>query len=313
MATQWNRQPTGDEESISEDGKTGAVRWVAAGYLTTTQALAASDFPVARNDPHPDDPSGPLRCDSFRIVASGFRVMSVDARYSIPPGNSGEHPPNEPDVSNPLVFSWSTIQESVKIDRDRDGNPILTAVGRHVPGVQRTLNYKRLTITRWEASYNLAQAQAFENTVNSSTFEGGAARSVKCSIIQPSASYDALTVLIPIDYVFDYKAPAIWGEHPHQTWVLHQDSYAFSSPGGVLRRIVTASGESVTDALLDAQGVPLDSSLTYFENAGDDEPAEDPEWVTQSLPTGATAVTQGAAVFLRYNTLPETEDRKSVV
>lgn len=302
MAT-WHRQPTGDEETIGNRPRSALVRWVAAGPLSTKEARDDPNFPIAFNAPHPDyGSSDPRRARAPRIVASGFRVISVEARFEIP-SNGTSHQPQEPDQTNPLVFSWQTIQEGVAIDRDRSGNPILTAMRRGVQGLTQTRNYKRLTVTRWQSSYSNTQAMNYENTVSSTTFEGAAAGEVKCSIIQPSQSYTAADALVPVDHVFDFKAASIWGAQPWQTLFLHRESYAKAD--GKIVRIVTAGGEPVTDVLMNASGQPVDTSLTYFEAATDNEPVDSPSWDSVSLPSGATATTAGGAVMLRYLTLPE--------
>lgn len=301
----WHRQPTGDEETGDSDSRRdGLVRWVASGPISTKEALDAG-LPIQRNDPHPDYGAGdPRRARSPRIIASGFRVITVEARFEVPA--TGEtHSPDTPSESNPLVFSWQTIQESLAIDRDRDGNAILTAARRGVQGVVQTLNYKRLTITRWQASYDNGQAMAFENRVNSSSWEGAQPGELKCAIIQPSQSYEADAALIPVDHTFDYKAISIWGDHPHQPQFLHVDSFARAE--GKLRRIVTSGGENVTDTPLDNEGVPLDDSLTYFKAEDPDNPVESPTWEPVSLPTGAIAVQMGDVWALRYLTLPEAD------
>src|SRR5690606_11853208 len=105
-----------------------------------------------------------------------------------------------------------------------------------------------------ESSFNLGQAMEYENTVNSVAFEGALEGEVKCSIIQPSSAYDSLTTLVPIDYTFDFKSKTIWGDAPWHTVHADQDSYA--QAGGIMRRIVTASGEPVTNVPLNGEGAP---------------------------------------------------------
>lgn len=301
MSVEWLRQPN-DEDGRDSSGKTAVARWVAAGPLTTQEA-AASTLPVNYNDPHPDEGTGdPRRCERIRIIATGFRVMLLEARFSVPTWGAAEHRDDQPAISHPTVLSWQTVQETIPIDRDRDGNAILTSAHRAVQGVNQTRNYKRLTITRWEPGFSVATAQLYENAVNADTFQGGPPGTVKCSEIQPSQSYSVLDALIPIDYVFDFKAESLWGEQPHQTIFLDQDSYAIAD--GKLVRLVTPAGDPVTDTPMNGQGVPLDSSITYFEAAGDEEPVESPSFETRPTPAGAQVLQVGDVVFLRYNTLP---------
>jgi hypothetical protein len=247
-----------------------------------------------------------MRCNSIRIDATGFKVMTVTANYSFPE-NGDEHDPPEPSLTNATIYSWQTVQESVQIDRDWEGNAIVTSAGRAVTGITRPMNYKRLTITRWESNYNLSQALAYENTVNSDTFEGAAGGSVKCSIIQPSTQYTALSATIPIDYMFDFKSPTVWGAYPWRLFVTDKDSWALATINSATEwvRIVGVDGHPVGDVPLNGQGVPVSGYVTYFERATDPEPKGSPSWVTQATPTGATVVAAGSLKQLRWMVLPE--------
>lgn len=306
MPTDWLRQPTGDGIVISEDGRAYVVRWVAGGYTTPDEALTNSTFPVEYNDPHPDESSGDYKCDGIRIIASQFKVISVEATYSIPE-DGFEHRSESPNQEKPLVFSWSTVQESVLIDRDRDGNAILYTSLRPAGGLTQTRNYKRLVISRWEASYSVSTSLAYENYVNSAVFEGGVIGSVKCAIIQPSQSYTLESALIPIDYIFDFKAVSVWGEHPWQTQFVDQDSIARKS-GGDRVKIVTKNGEDAGIVPLNGAGKPVDTTLTYFADPLNAKPEGTPAWVEltagEVAALGATVIAAGSIKHLRYNTVP---------
>jgi hypothetical protein len=304
---EWLRQPTGDSEGKASGKRTASVRWVAVGFVTTKDALADASFPVVYNDAHPDySAASGMRCNSIRIDATGFKVMTVTANYAFPE-NGDEHDPPEPSLTNATIYSWQTVQESVQIDRDWAGNAIVTSAGRAVTGITRPMNYKRLTITRWESSYNLSQALTYENTVNADTFEGAAGGSVKCSIIQPSTQYTALSATIPIDYMFDFKSPTVWGAYPWRLFITDKDSWALCTINSATQwvRIVGADGHPAGDVPLNGQGVPLSGYVTYFERATDPEPKGSPSWVTQATPTGATVVTAGSLKQLRWMVLPE--------
>lgn len=307
MSFQWHRQPSGDEEG--QAGSSDAVvRWVVAGPLTTKEALADANLPIARNDPHPDyGAASALRCETRRIVANGFRVMQLEASFAVP-SNGTSFESEEPSLLNPIVFSWSTIQESPQIQRDRDNKVIVTSARRRVSGITRTLNYKRLSVTRWESSYDNTQAQAIENHVNSTTFLGGTAGTVKCSIVQPNASYDELAALIPIEYTFDFKTVSIWGEQPWQPQNVDEDYMAYASidSSAVLVRLVDKGGNALGPQLLDGKGRPLDSTVTYSDPATGD-PVESPTWSDQGVPNGAEIVAAGDAIMLRWYTLPESD------
>lgn len=301
--TTWHRQPTGDALNIEPKSRSGTVVWVAADHLTPKEALADPNFPIVRNAYHPDyGDTSPLRCRDIRINATGFRVMTVSAEFGIPDSGSYEE---DPSLTKPRVFNWQAVQESVAVDRDINGNAILTSARRSLDGIQKTKNAKRLTITNWESSYAAGTALDWENSVNADAFEGASPQEVRLESIQPSTSYDINATLLPIDYVFLFKPAAIWGDFPHQTWLVDKDSYAYATVDGTVTkvRLCDKTGVQLTDVLLDGTGRPKDTTgVTYLNKFG--RPEASPSWNAKGTPTGATAVDVGLASFLRYNTLP---------
>lgn len=301
--TTWHRQPTGDGNTQDEGSVTDQITWVAAEYLTTKEALEDPSFPIVRNALHPDyGVASLLRCRRVRIDATGFRVMTVTAEFGIPTNGSYE---DEPSLIKPLVYSWQTVQESPPIDRDKDGNAILTSARRSVAGVSKPLNAKRLTVTQWEGSYNASTALAWENTVNNAAFEGAAEQEVRLEVIQPSSSYDENSSLLPIDYVMLFKPALTWGDRPHQIWIKDIDSFAYATVDGDATkvRLCDKNGNLLTDVLLDGSGRPKDTlGVTYLNKFGRPEPS--PTWNAKGTPTGATVVNVGLATFLRYDVLP---------
>jgi len=290
----------------SSASRRSTARWVAVGMLSTKDALADASFPVTFNDPHPDyGVTNLMRCDRIKVDAVGFKVMSVTANYSIP-DDGGEHEPSEPSQTNPLVYSWATVQETVAIDRDREGNAIVASSGRPVLGLTQPRNYKRLTITRWESSFSVTTSLAYENTVNSDTFEGAVSGTVKCPIIQPSQSYTSLSTLIPIDYTFDFKAVIVWGVEPWQTQGIDEDSFAYATVDGaaVPMLITDASGNPFGSVRLNGSGSPVDTSKLFYIDPATEKAIASPAWVSVPTPTGATVVAAGVAKALRWNTLP---------
>lgn len=304
----WLRQPTGDGAGRNQQGETREVTWVAAGLLTPQEALDDPAFPVAFNDPFPDDPASPLRASGIRVNATGFRVQSAVATYSVPE-EGDEHRDETPDLATPTVLNWQTVQETVAIDRDVNGNAIVTSARRAVTGVTQSRNYKRVVITAFRDSYNPINALTYENTVNGSSFEGAQTGTVKCTSIVPSTSIESGSTLVPIDHVFDFKPESFWGPDPWQTWARNADEFAFATVDGatVKRRIVTTTGDPAGQVPLDANGIPIESGLTYFALPGDPAPAESPTWASAPSPPGATPFDAGAITFLVYQTAPTSD------
>jgi hypothetical protein len=299
MAT-WHRQQFDEAGQIAEKS-TQQVVWVAAGLTSVANALADGNFPVAYNDAHPDFPA--FRANNIRINARGFQVFSVTADYEVP--SNGDSHPEEDDLTKPAVFSYQTVQESVAIDRDATdannglGNPIVSSAGRSIQGINRTKNYKRLTITKWLASYDVDRAFEFENTVNSAPYENAKIGEVKCAIIQPNTSFPLPVTQIGIDHVFDFKPEEIWGKEPWQLMVRDEDSVGYAD--GKIRRFTTAEREPLDNEPLDGTGRPKNTSVTYVEG---DAAVLEPVWEAQPTPAGATILELGVLTYLRYQTLP---------
>ncbi len=303
MAT-WLKQPD-DGANIGPNGSDRIVRWVAGGLTTVQDALDDGNFPVAFNDAYPDESNSARKARNIRINAIGFKVYSVEATYSVP--EDGDSHPQDPDPGEtpPLVFNWQTVQTQTPVDRDVNGNAIITSARRGVQGVTVPRNYKELTITRWEASYNATTALEYENAVNGDNFEGGVPGEVQCAIIQPSTSYQINATRVPIDYSFGFKPVEIWGENPWQTRVPDADSFGYVSVDGSPRRVrfTDLGGNVLTDIPLDGFGVPIDEDVTYVDQGGSpvDPP---PSWQSRTPIPGATVIDAGGLVFLQYETSP---------
>gem|GEM_PF-5481505 len=274
--------------------------WVVAGLSTPAAVLADDNFPVEFNDPDPYDGASGRKCFRRQVNANGLYVFSVDASFQVPPATDWTQ--NEPSLSNPLVYQWDTVTENVAIDRDTSGNAIVTSALRSPSTpVQQTRNYKRLTITKWMAGYDLSRAMSYENTVNSDSFSGADAGEVKCDNIQPSTQYESTATLIPIAHVFSFKDTSIWGADPWQTLMKDQDGVGWD--GTYWRPITSRAGERLADVPMNGHGQPLDTSLTYLDDDGVVEAS--PSWASNGTPTGATVIDAGAIKLLQYDTLPE--------
>lgn len=312
MAT-WLRQYVGE----SEDSNSKSARWVAVGFVSTQEALTDDDFPVAKNDVHPDYPDTFWKCSNVRIDASGFKVSSVTATYTIPTSPGGDHEPDEPSLLTPVVYAVQTVQEAVAIDRDTSGNPILNGSYLPINGVTIPRNYKRMVVTRWESAYSNPTALLWENSVNSDSFEGALPGEVKIVSIQPSGTFEATAELVPIEYIFDFKPKWLWGigtspetrDYPWQTVVKNISSQAYATIDSATKlvEICTSTGYPVQEAMLNASGVPVESSYTY-RDPQTGLPVESPTWTGSiPLPDGAIPITIGLATFLVYLTSPSRE------
>jgi len=295
----FHRQPLGHEYDFSRV----TITWLVAEHVTTHDVLADENFPVVYNDTDPDSPTSGRRCSAIRINATGFKVFSIEATYSIPDFGMDAHDKPEPSEETPVIFQWQTVHESVSVDRDLNGNAIVTSAGRSTEEyLMRTLSAKRLTVTKWLGGFDVSRALEYENSVNNAAFGGAAANEVMCETIEPSSAYVPTAILVPIAHTFLFKPVSIWKDHPHQPVLKDQDSYG--AVGSNVLRFVTKKGDPMDDVPMDGKGRPLNSSVTY-KDPTTGVIASSPTWDDRGTPTGATVVVSGAIVFLRYMLLPQ--------
>jgi len=285
---------------VNDDGdsiESRRVTYIKPGLSSVQDAIDDANFPFILNQQYPLVSNSRMKARVARVRATGFKVYAVDIEYSIP-SRGDEH--TDESLSNPLVYNVQTVQESHAIDRDRIGNGILSSASRSISGIFKTRNYKRVVITRWESSYNAREASLKEEAVNIDSFEGSNPGEVKVVSIDPNQSFTLNTLLMPIDYTFDFKPAQIWGEDPWQTVIVDRDS--FGLVGGKVHRFVDAGGDPMTGVLLDGKGRPIDSSVTYIDETTN-EPSPNPSWDQRPTPSGATVLGGSNMKFLKYDTV----------
>jgi hypothetical protein len=311
----FKRQFTGGETGVSNDGAFASAVWTAFGYDSGDAAKNSPDCPIRINDPWPDDLSSSLRCDRIRVSTIKPGAYRLTASFSIPDdGNehSGAGAVDGNPLSAPVEFRWNTVKMSLPVERDADGNAIVVSSGRGVdPPTYKDFNAKELSVIRNEASFSIATALTYENTVNSGAWGGAKTGEVRCTEVVPINQYTANASYVRIAYRFLFLSEDIFGSEPHQLRLLDQDTMAYGliSTGGSsgsskreLVPLVNTNGEAVDyPVLLDGYGKPLDENITYYVgNSVTDSPI-----FNRIKPTGAIVDQNGTeGVFLRYKTYP---------
>lgn len=306
MAAIYNRQFTGGEDGIGQSGEYGAAVWIVTGVSSGREARTDPNVPIKFNDPHPDAPGQPLRCDNIRVSTISPSCYRLTATFSSPAngGSTYTDPVTNP-LSEPAEYRIDPVQMSLPVERDSDGNFITVSSGRGFdPPQHKDYAAFELVITRNEAHYSIPTALQYINTVNVSAWAGAKAGEVRCVGIAPASSFKDGASYVAIEYRFLFLPESLFGANPHQLRVLDQDTMAVreltdGGPKGLVQ-LIDFNGDAVDGPiLLDGMGKPLDAWITYRDSI--DRIVQAPQFVGQT-PAGATVETSPTgAVFLRYD------------
>lgn len=269
--------------------------WDVIGATTEIEATTASGIPEI-NDSHPQ--YSLLKVRDLPVEVAGFNFYRVRASYGVPPGGSWSADDNP--LATPPDIMWEQGLATEPVDRDIDNNPILTSIGvapDQLP--QSEFVTLHLTITRNESAYDVQQAMAYANRVNSNAFSIVGAGTVQpgqvlCKTIRPASSYKQNAPYIPIAYTFELRGDTAGGENVgFRAKILDQGIRVNTDDGPV--EVFDAKGERITSPiLLDGTGKSLNT--TY--KAGSAGAAQ----TARATPTGALLVSAPAAsaYFLYY-------------
>jgi hypothetical protein len=180
----WNSQQTG--VAIESDGVKGTTDVTRVFNLTpnfsgatTLDALAAAGIPL-RNSPHPQ--TAILRARRFNASQIGPQYFQVTVGYEAL--TSDPNDPSQNPLDQPAVVSFSSVTQEVEIDEDRDGNPIQTINGEPLVGVTRPFTDLVITVSRNLPSFDPASISTYMNKINSTTWYGLPAGTVRIMDIQ---------------------------------------------------------------------------------------------------------------------------------
>jgi hypothetical protein len=181
---EWQGQSTG--VSIESDGIKGTSDVTRVFNLvpsfsnaTTVDALAAAGLPL-RNSAHPQNPA--LRARRFNASQIGPQYFQVTVGYEALTTDPND--PAQSPLAQPAVISFSSVTQEVEIDEDRDGNPIQTINGEPLVGVTRPFTDLVITVSRNLPTFNPVSISTYMNKVNSATWYGFPAGTVRIMDIQ---------------------------------------------------------------------------------------------------------------------------------
>ncbi len=162
------------------------------------------------NSVHPDDSE--MRVDSVN-VGDGLTLRDVTVNYSRPV-NGGTHPTksSKNPADRPIRYKWSGGEETVSVDRDVNGNPIVNSAGSPFasdPTDQR--EFLTLEVRRAFTYFNIAAAFAYFGKTNSSDWNLSVlgiivpAGCAKCKTILPADELTQLSDAVDVVYTFELR------------------------------------------------------------------------------------------------------------
>jgi hypothetical protein len=251
----WNSQQTG--VAIESDGVKGTTDVTRVFNLTpnfsgatTLDALAAAGIPL-RNSPHPQNPV--LRARRFNASQIGPQYFQVTVGYEAL--TSDPNDPSQNPLAQPAVVSFTSVTQEVEIDEDINGDPIETVNGEPLVGVTRPFTDLVITVSRNLPTFNPVSISTYMNKVNSATWYGLPAGTVRIMDIQAQNQFSedfefwAVTISFQVrrGYGSVTDAKAWWHRCAHQGYIVDDGS-------GDLIHALTDDGLTV------AQPVMIDQS-----------------------------------------------------
>jgi len=296
-------------------GQSAQRAWNVDRVDSESEAIALLADEVDENATFPQDSR--LYAGVPRVTMEGPRAYKVVCPYSATQQSGG--PNTDPIDRNPR-FRWSRGETVDPSDVDAYDNPIFNAAGDPVtpsPGLPGY--YRILTVTRYESTYDLALAEAYEGTWNTDSVyipktPGPVAPGrILCVSYEPTTDYDLKASYVQVQYVFWLRrgvrqdnftaTDKVWDAWKFRLLNAGLNGwYQFSAgPPAVYKktRLTRANSdgryEPVTDPVpLDASGKPVPSDVKVG-NAGS-APVANPTLLDSKLiETGSLSTT-----FLKY-------------
>jgi hypothetical protein len=221
MGVEWIRESARDAQfTSSEDGKTRASRsWLAKTDSPATTAIEVSQAaPVSVGDVLGG--GSDLRCTTVRARANSGDGMlwTVTAEYEVRPNPDDEDPPGGGQIKVPIWSASSTVSNQ-GIYQDRFGNTIVNSAGDPLEDVTADVAEFRLTLTTFFLSHTawLGAGRTYTNSVNSATWQGGAAGEWKCQGFSAKLNVEEIAgATVPfweVNVEFAYRAGG-WNPKP---------------------------------------------------------------------------------------------------
>lgn len=157
---------------------------------------------------HPHDANA--KAKDFRVQQIGTTEWTVTVEYDTQQdeagGSSSGSKGNKPNPLNRQPRdSWSFAQFQEDVERDVDDEEIATANGEFIAGITRDASNLVLQYQRNEASFNVATALEYQDTVNKSTFLGAPPRCAKVQAITAQKQFEDNVRFYEVTYEIHFR------------------------------------------------------------------------------------------------------------
>jgi hypothetical protein len=213
---------------------------------------------------HPDDASCvALEFDTKASDDTGL-VYTVSVKYYAPPTNNDSTETEEPGTVDGIMKLpiWSGSSSSKTVPAvTKDGDFIVNSAGDPLEGIEMDISEPRLTLVQYYASHStvVSMQRTYTDTVNSGTWNGGAAKTWRClgCSFQLQSVNNALATLIFWEVTWEFA-------YDRTTWNLKPWDVGFAERCGE-DGVASASGDK-RKAILGQDKKPVKQPVALDNN-----------------------------------------------
>lgn len=261
----------GDATLTLVNGGTKIVRTYSEAYRVETDSVndgpyvvgSAAGLPLL-GSPHFEDPYATCRKLSPKRENGNKFTWIVTAEFSTETPDPSENEENP--VLKPIIRGKRSNKVDLPLVVDLNGDLVLNTAGNQpTTPVMVQRSYGIYTFQKNYSSFNDTFADAIEDAVNSQSFLGKPAGTIRCNDISASEKYEGQFHYWEVTFEFEYNA---------QGWqpVMLNDGFS-QLVSGSLERCLDGNGEPVTEP------VPLDINGAQISAASLPGAAISREWV----------------------------------
>jgi hypothetical protein len=241
----------------------------------TDATIKASPLVVQAKSVHPYFRR--LRCQNVSANRRGPLQWEVSASYESAPFKEVDQP-NQGPLGQPTQVSYFSVTAEEPIEDDRDGRPIVTAVGEPIEGITRPVSDLGIRLVKNFPSFDPASFYLFSDCVNSDTFLGFPPGTLRIASITADEAFYPNDDGIETPYftvTVEIHARKPYRVEPSQAWykrVRHEGYYVSlgqdSLEGKTYGRALDADGMPVSKPILlaeDGTALPIPEDALAVE------------------------------------------------
>lgn len=259
----WSRQNS--SATLSENFRRMDVTFSEAYQIETSYDASELDVYLAPGLPqasqsYPGFPFVYAERAQLQRVSPVFWIATVDYKGEIGGSGGGAGGTNPNPLFAPPIIKFDDVETEEEIDVDFLGNPIVNTAGERVRGVKALFSDQVLTVTRNFAVFNTYVQAVYRRSVNSDTFQGWPAGTVKLMKLSADNVADANTGYWKVTGVFQFRFP--YNTIPARAWYNRRVSMGLKQRQSVgsTELIPTVDGHkqpSTTPQYLDEDGIQI--------------------------------------------------------